>query len=102
MYPGEHNSNEIDGIETQLGKLVDEKNLLEQPAFKEVAAFAQKSLGNINALLLNDETLLNDKGRLLSNQRDFWRVFLKAVSVDAKDSAISYLVDSEIDSKLNS
>lgn len=90
-YPGVQNQSDIDSLERSLDELVESRAHLELPAFKRISDIALKKLNAFNALLLNDETLLNETGRAVSQERNLWRAMLSSFSSKETDESIRAL-----------
>lgn len=92
-YPGAANEEDITALEKELEDLVDSRQNLDLPAFVNVSAFAEKKVAAFNALLLNDEKLLNDAGKAVLRERNMWNAIIMAFSKKGIDTAVRMLED---------
>ena len=98
-YQGEESGQEINRMESEVRGLLREREVLSSKSFKKFAELAEKNVNELSALLSNDDSLLNEKGKELSNERKVWRSMLTAFEISYRDEALSQL-ESLIDSKL--
>lgn len=99
QYPGSSNEEDINDLENQLSKLLANKEYLELPVIKEFAERAKDKVAEMNTLLLNDKTYLNQEGLNLVHERDLWAEILSAFGMDHANEAISF-IEKYIDSKI--
>jgi len=99
LYPDNDSSSEVDKIGQELSSLLEEQSDLKLPIFKRFAERALKRTNDFNALLLNDDSLLNEKGKEIAQLRNLWREVSSSFAPDSRDSAIQALEDL-IDEKL--
>lgn len=79
-------------MEEDFRKLYELKQVLSSPQFKAFASEAEKKINELSALLSNDDSVLNDKGKLISKEREMWRVILRTFGVKYTDSSLVHLV----------
>lgn len=72
-------------------KLSSEHEVLSSDSFKKFAETAEKQLNELNAVLMNDESCLSEKGKIIARERNLWRAMLKAFGVEANDVALKSL-----------
>jgi hypothetical protein len=78
-------------MEADLSRLADEKEVLSHPTFQQFAETAERKVNDLNTVLLNDETVLNEKGLRIVQERGLWRAMLQAFGVKFRDEAIETL-----------
>lgn len=89
----------VSDFEAKLTKLVKMKKLATNPLFISIAEATQKRLNDINALLMNDETLTDMQRQRLFGRREELRSLSNMLNTKSEDSAIAGLL-STIDERL--
>lgn len=90
-YPGSDSQGYIDAFERDLSDLLEARESLDLPVSKRFAASAESKVKQLNALLLNDESLLNEKGRVILNERNLWGAVLSAFGLKGNNEAVRVL-----------
>ena len=81
----------LDGVESALRKLIEEKEMAQHPVFIDIVKDAQKRLNDINALLMNDDTLNDSRRSALFEARKVWRFNVDRFGMKTHDDAIKLL-----------
>lgn len=92
VYIGADNNQELTRLEEELADLLTDKSILDSSPFKKFLLESERKLNELNALLMNDESILNDKGILLSKERNLWRLIQRSFSVENKDASIEMII----------
>lgn len=90
----------IDQYETDLIKLFEEKRLVDNPIIQAIFKDAEKKLNEINALLMNDETLTQEQRIRLFSEKKVWHFMFNRFKMVPHDNAIDAMRQI-IDAKLN-
>ncbi len=100
-YPDQDSLNLIGEQETILAELVKNKHDLQgNPVFVKFAKHFERKINEITALLSNSDEYLNEKGRVLSSNREFLRSMAMIFSIKMIDEAYES-IDKALDEKLD-
>ena len=92
-YTGEDSKELIDRQEKELEALLKDKTDIESsPIFKRFSEILEIRIKEIDALLMNDESLLNEKGKTLLSQKRAFNEIADMFSIKIKDKAIETIV----------
>ncbi len=89
----------IDDLETELRKLIEEKEITKNPIFQAIFKDAEKKLNDINALLMNDSKLTDIERFGLFKQKEVWKFIFDRFGLEPHNNAIA-LLEQTIDAKL--
>lgn len=98
-YPDDDSLQWIAQLQNDYNKILEERGIKNTPVFKDISASIQKKIDGINALLLNDRTMKDDRRDILFEARDMWIHMSKSFGIEVNDEALKAL-DKVIDEKL--
>lgn len=89
----------LNQTESDITMLFEESSLRDNPVFIAIFKDAEKKLNDINALLMNDETLGESDIQKLHAQKKVWKFVFDRFSMKYNDQALA-LIDDMLNSKL--
>lgn len=90
----------VDNAEKELRKLIEEKQIAQNPIFQAIVLDAEKKLNDINSVLMNDQSISDVDRKTLFMQKLVWKFIFDRFGMKPHDDAIVAL-DIAIDSQLN-
>ena len=81
----------IDDFERDMRKLIEVKNIADNPAFQEIVKDAQAKVDEINVLLMTDASMTPEKRAALFHEKKVWAFNISRFGATTNDRALAIL-----------